>query len=207
MRLFRPARDERLLELLEEAGGNASRATSLLHEMLVAFPERPELAREVLLCEQEGDRIAHDVIHRLARAPKRAALEASDVHDLIHALDDIVDYAEEAADSLGLYGIEAPMEQAQELAQVLWAAAVAVEHALERLHSGGDLNAYLVEIHQLENDGDRLSRAAIASLFASGVDPMAVIRWKDIFASLEQGIDACETVAHVLEGIALKART
>jgi uncharacterized protein len=206
VRLLRRPRDERLLELLEEAGGNASRATGMLREMLASFPERANLAREVLLCEQEGDRLAHDVIHRLAQSRKRTAFDARDIYELIHALDDIVDYAEEAADSLGLYGIEAPMQQAQELAELLWCSSVAVEHALEKLRAGEDLNGFLVEIHQLENDGDRVSRAAIASLFASGVDPMVVIRWKDVFASLEQGIDACETVAHVLEGIALKER-
>jgi uncharacterized protein len=206
VRLFRPARDERLLELLEESGRNASRATGMLHEMLADFPERSELAREILLSEQEGDRIAHDAIYRLARAPKRAALDSRDVYDLVRALDDIVDYTDEAADSLGLYGIEAPMEQAETLAEVLARAAVAVQRALEQLRAGDELNGYLVEIHELENDGDRVSRDAIASLFATGVDPMVVIRWKDVFEALEQGIDACETVAHVLEGIQLKGR-
>jgi uncharacterized protein Yka (UPF0111/DUF47 family) len=204
VRLFRPARDERVLELLEEAGRNASRAAGLLTEMLADFPERSDLAREILLREQEGDRIAHDVIHRIAQAPRRAALDSRDVYDLVRALDDVVDHTEEAADSLGLYGIEAPMEQAQELADLLAKSALAVQHALERLHAGDEINGHLVRIHELENDGDRVSREAIASLFATGIDPMVVIRWKDVFESLEQGIDACETVAHVLEGIALK---
>jgi uncharacterized protein len=204
VRLFRPARDERLLELLEEAGRNASRAATLLTELLADFPERADLAREILMREQEGDRIAHDVIHRIANAPRRAALDSRDVYDLIRALDDVVDHAEEAADSLGLYGIEAPMEQAQELADLLSRAALAVQHALERLHAGDDMDGHLVEIHELENDGDRVSREAIASLFATVIDPMVVIRWKDVFESLEQGIDSCETVAHVLEGISLK---
>jgi uncharacterized protein len=204
VRLFRPARDERLLELLEEAGRNASHASRLLTEMLADFPERSELAREILLREQEGDRIAHDVIHRIAQAPRRAELDSRDVYDLIRALDDVVDHAEEAADSLGLYGIEAPMEQAQELAELLAKSALAVQHALERLHAGTEMNGHLVQIHELENDGDRVSREAIASLFATGIDPMVVIRWKDVFESLEQGIDSCETVAHVLEGIAVK---
>jgi uncharacterized protein Yka (UPF0111/DUF47 family) len=204
VRLLPRARDERLLELLEEAGRNASRAATLLTELLADFPERSDLAREILLREQEGDRIAHDVIHRIAQAPRRAALDSRDVYDLIRALDDVVDHAEEAADSLGLYGIEAPMEQAQELADLLARAALAVQRALERLHAGGEMNGDLVEIHELENDGDRVSREAIASLFATGIDPMVVIRWKDVFESLEQGIDSCETVAHVLEGIALK---
>jgi uncharacterized protein len=204
VKLRRRVRDERLLELLEEAGHNASRAAALLTEMLSDFPERSDLARDILLREHEGDRIAHDVIYRIARAPRRAALDSRDVYDLIRALDDVVDHTEEAADSLGLYGIEAPMEQAQALADLLARSAVAVEHALERLRAGSELNGDLVEIHQLENEGDRVSREAIASLFATGIDPMVVIRWKDVFESLEQGIDSCETVAHVLEGISIK---
>ena len=204
MTLLRPVRDERLLELLEEAGRNARRAARLLTEMLADFPERSDLARDILQREQEGDRIAHDVIYRIARAPRRAALDSRDVYDLIRALDDVVDHTEEAADSLGLYGIEAPMEQAQQLADLLARSAVAVEHALERLHEGHEMNGELVEIHELENEGDRVSREAIASLFATGIDPMVVIRWKDVFESLEQGIDSCETVAHVLEGISIK---
>jgi uncharacterized protein len=105
-----------------------------------------------------------------------------------------------------LYSIEAPMEQAQQLAAVLETAAATVQQALERLESRSELNDCLVKIHALENEGDRLSREAIGSLFAAGIDPMVVIRWKDIFDTLEQAIDACETVAHVLEGISLKKR-
>jgi uncharacterized protein Yka (UPF0111/DUF47 family) len=207
VRLFgRPADDERLLELLEESGRNVGRAGQLLHSMLDDYPERAGLAREMLLCEQEGDRIAHDVIHHLAEPGRPGPFETRDVYDLVSALDDIVDYAEQTADSLVLYGIEAPMEQAQELAQVLARAAAVVERALELLHGHRDLNGALLEIHELENDGDRISRDAIGSLFATGIDPMVVIRWKDIFESLEQAIDSCEKVAHVLEGIALKRR-
>jgi predicted phosphate transport protein (TIGR00153 family) len=207
VRLFgRTARDERLLELLEMSGRNVGRVGQLLEEMLDEYPERAGLAREILLCEQEGDRIAHDVIHHLAEPGRPAPFETRDVYDLVSALDDIVDYAEQTADSLVLYGIEAPMEQAQQLAQVLAKAASVVQRALEQLHGDRDLNGSLVEIHELENDGDRISRDAIGSLFANGIDPMVVIRWKDIFESLEQAIDSCETVAHVLEGITLKRR-
>jgi hypothetical protein len=127
----------------------------------------------------------------------RAAPPPYDARDL-HPLDDIVDYTEQTADWLGLYGVEAPMAQAEDLSDVLTRATVAVEAALADLHAGDDLSVHLVEIHQLENDGDRLSRDAIASLF-NGIDPMVVIRWKDICESLEQAIDSCETVAHLLE--------
>jgi uncharacterized protein len=205
VRLFE-RRDDRLLEMLEESGRNVSRSGELLQEMLADFPEKASLARELLLCEQEGDRIAHDVIYHVAERGRRSPFDSRDVYDLVSALDDVVDFAEQTADSLVLYGIEAPMEQAQQLADVLARAAAAVRRALEQLHSHGDLNGCLVQIHELENEGDRVSRDAIGSLFATGIDPMVVIRWKDIFDTLEQAIDSCETVAHVLEGIALKRR-
>jgi predicted phosphate transport protein (TIGR00153 family) len=197
-------RDDRLLEMLRESGSNVARAGGLLDEMLADYPEKSGLARDLLVCEHEGDRIAHDVILHLATRGRRSPFDARDIYDLVSALDDIVDFAEETADSLGLYAIEAPMEQAQQLAALLAAATGAVERALSQME--GDFNGVLVEIHELENEGDRVSRDAIGSLFATGIDPMVVIRWKDIFDTLEEAIDSCETVAHVLEGIALKRR-
>jgi predicted phosphate transport protein (TIGR00153 family) len=205
--LFRRTPDQRLYDLLEESGANVSRTGELLRELLDSFPDgREHLGREILKCEQEGDRIAHDIIYRLHDRGVRAPLPRSELYSLVSALDDIVDYSEEAADSLGLYGVEAPMEQAEELAHVLASAAAAVHTAVHAFRSGDDLSAHLVEINRLENEGDRLSRDAIASLFARGVDPMVVIRWKDIVESLEQAIDSCETVAHVLEGAELDRR-
>jgi uncharacterized protein Yka (UPF0111/DUF47 family) len=197
MPLFARRPDLVLLELFEESGRNVQRASLLLRDMLVDYPERAGLARDLLLTEQEGDRIAHDILHRLAQnGGGRPALDSADVHALAGALDDIVDYAEETGDRLGLYGVEAPMEQV--------AASEHVAGALRGLRNGHDMSEHLVEIHRLENDADRLQRDAVASLFATGIDPMIVIRWKDIFDSLEASVDACETAANVLEGIGLR---
>lgn len=199
--------DPEMLSLFEESGRNVQRTALLLRDLLAEFPEQSPLAREILLCEQEGDRIAHDILHRVAEHNgRRNGIETADVYALATALDDIVDYAEEASDQLGLYGVEAPMEQAVSIATVLVAASEQVSAALRGLRSGADLSPHLVEIHRLENEGDRLQRAAVASLFVDGIDPMIVIRWKDIFDSLEQAVDSCETVAHLLEGISLKRR-
>jgi uncharacterized protein Yka (UPF0111/DUF47 family) len=201
----RPKPDPELLALFDESARNVQRVALLLRDLLRDYPERAGLARDVLLCEQEGDRIAHDILHRLAGdRHRRRALDAADVHALAGALDDVVDHAEEAADQLGLYGVEAPMEQAEEIADVLVGCAEHVAGALRGLRNGADLAAHLVEIHRLENEGDRLVRAAVASLFANGIDPMMLIRWKDIFDTLEDAVDACETVANVLEGISIK---
>ena len=204
MRFRRAAPDTRVLELFEESAGNARRAGDTLRELLADYPEQRHLARELLKQEQHGDRLTHDIIHRLNANGIALPYAAADLYELARALDDVVDYAEQTADWLGLYGVEAPMAQAQALADVLAQSAAEIEAAVETLRSHRELSGHLVRVHELENEGDRLSREAIASLFAKGIDPMVVIRWKDIFEALEQAIDSCETVAHILEGIALK---
>ena len=207
MTLLRRSVDTTLTTLLEDAGRNVERSALLLRDLLAAFPEHATLAQDLTACEQEGDRITHDIIHRMGGGRHvRAPFDAGDGYALATALDDVVDYTEQAAAQLDLYGVEAPMEQAGEFASVLVAAGGEILGALRQLHSGGDLSKHLVEIHRLENEGDRLQRDAVTSLFAGGIDPMVVIRWKDIFESLEAAVDACETVAHVLEGITLKRR-
>jgi uncharacterized protein Yka (UPF0111/DUF47 family) len=204
----KPAIDPMVLDLLEESGRNVQRATLQLRDLVVDYPERADLSRELVLCEQEGDRITHDIIHRLKTGVRgrRPPIDPVEGHQLATALDDIVDFAEQAADQLATYGVEATMEQAVTLCDVLVGSGEQVARALRALRTGAELAPYLVEIHRLENEGDRVSREAIASLFQNGIDPMVVIRWKDVFESLEASVDACETVAHVLEGISLKRR-
>jgi uncharacterized protein Yka (UPF0111/DUF47 family) len=203
LRRTRP--DPELLTLFDESGRNVQRSAMLLRDLLRDYPEKSALSRDILLCEQEGDRIVHDIHHRLAkRGSRRAHLDSVDVHALAGALDDIVDFAEECSDQLSLYGVEAPMEQAEAMAAVLVACSEQVAQSLRGLRNGLDVGPQLVEIHRLENEGDRLQRAALADLFVAGIDPMIVIRWKDIFDTLERAIDACETVANVLEGMTLK---
>src|SRR5215212_2041592 len=197
------SRDRQFFDLFEEAASNILRAADLLDQMLRGYPENAPLAREILICEQEGDRITHDIIRRLNEMFV-TPIDREDIYALASALDDVVDYTEEVADYLGLYKIEAPMEQAQALARVLHAAARQISEAMPRLRGFKDISHYTVEINRLENDGDRITREAIASLFDNGIDPMVVIRWKDIFERLEEAIDATERVANILEGIVIK---
>src|SRR5207244_2436761 len=180
------------------------RAADLLDQLLRSFPDRrEELTRDILICEQEGDRITHDIIRRLNETFV-TPIDREDIYALASALDDIVDFTEEAADYLSLYKIEAPMEQAQRLSHVLLQSTRQIADAIPRLRGFRDINHYVVEINRLENDGDRITREAIASLFDGGIDPMVVIRWKDIFERLEAAIDATERVAHILESVVIK---
>ena len=199
--------DPVLIDLLEESGRNGQHAALLLRDRLTDYPEREGLADEILACEHEGDRITHDILHRCAQTPgRRPYFESQDIHTLAVRLDDVVDFTEACADQLSVYGVEAPMTQAQEMAEVLVAITDQVYDALHGYRNGGDISSELIEIQRLENEGDRLYRDAVASLFAAGIDPMFVIRWKDIYESLEQAVDACEAVANVMEGITLKRR-
>jgi uncharacterized protein len=194
-------RELTIRRLFAEAGENAHVAALTLRD-LVGDPERQELAGTLRDREHDGDRITHDATHALAlgRRDGLVSIDAGDAYRLAGAIDDIVDYADEAGDALVLYRIEAPMEQAIKLADVLVLATAQVAQALTAFGESDSLELQLEEIHRLENEGDRLLRGGLASLFETGIDPMVVIRWKDIFERLEDAIDACQKVAHLLEG-------
>jgi predicted phosphate transport protein (TIGR00153 family) len=195
--------DREYFDLFERAGTNIEDATRLLEEMLAEYPERRDLAQEIREREHEGDQLTHEIIRRLNQTFV-TPIDREDILQLASSLDDIVDYTEEVADYLGLYRIEAPMVQAQTLAGVLRAAGHQLAEAIPLVRGFKDINTYIVEVHRLENEADRIVREAIASLFEVGIDPMVVIRWKDIFERLENAIDSTERAAYILEGIVIK---
>jgi predicted phosphate transport protein (TIGR00153 family) len=196
-------RDRVFFDLFNQAGQNTLRAARLLQEMVAKWPDSGDLAREILLAEQEGDRITHDIVQRV-NTTFVTPIDGEDIYGLATRLDDIVDQIEETADFMGLYRIEAPMDQALAMTDVLVQSCEQLALLLEHLRGFKDLQQYWIEIHRLENDGDRLFRDAVAALFSHGPDPMMVIRWRDIFLRLERAIDATEAAAHILEGIVIK---
>jgi hypothetical protein len=195
--------DREFFDLFERAGANVVRAAELLDEMLSGFPESTGLARDILICEQDGDQITHELIRRLNQTFV-TPIDREDILELASALDDIVDLTEEVADYLGLYQIEAPMDQALALAHVLADATREIALAIPLARDFNDISRHTVEVHRLENEGDRIVRGALAALFQGGIDPLVVIRWKDLFEKLEDAIDATEHAALVLEGIVIK---
>jgi predicted phosphate transport protein (TIGR00153 family) len=196
--------DASVMVLVEEAGRNVQRCGLLLRDLLGDYPEHATVANDVKVCEQEGDRITHDIIHQLATGRGSAPFTAGDGHALATALDDIVDHSEHVAAQLGLYRVEAPMEQAVEFADVLVGAGEQIAQALRCLRTGSELGPHLVEIHRLENEGDRMLRVAIGDLFSGERDASELVKWKDIYDLLEATMDACEHAANVMETIAIK---
>jgi uncharacterized protein len=196
-------KDRVFFDLFAEAGENSLRAAKLLREMIEGWPDSADLARAILLAEQEGDRITHDISQRTS-STFVTPIDAEDIYNLAGKLDDVVDHIEETADFMVLYRIEAPMDQALAMADILVKACEQLSMLLDQLRRFKDLDKHWIEIHRLENDGDRLFREAFASLFAGGIDPMVVIRWRDIFLRLERAIDATEHAATVVQTIATK---
>ncbi len=199
------SKEREFFDLFEEAASNSVRAAELLVTILDEWPDNSTAMRDMVIAEQEGDRITHDIIQRLNHTFV-TPFDREDIIALASALDDIVDFIEEVADFLGLYRIEAPMEQAERLAAVLRDATRQISEAMPRLRTLKDIHHYTVEVNRLENEGDRIYREAVASLFDHGIDPMLVIRWKDIFERLEEAIDATERAVNTLEGIIIKNR-
>jgi hypothetical protein len=195
--------DQEFFDLFEQAGENMLVAAGLLERMLAGYPDSKDLATDIRDCEQRGDQIVHALIGRLNHTYV-TPIDREDILELTSALDDIVDFIEEVADYLGLYKIEAPMEQAQRLAGILAAATTQIAQAIPLVRGFKDISSHTVEAHRLENEGDRVVREAVAALFEGATDPMVVIRWKDIFERLENAIDATEKAAYILEGIVIK---
>jgi predicted phosphate transport protein (TIGR00153 family) len=202
--LFAP-KERAFFDLFEEAGANCSRAGALLERMLKLWPDHGEILRDVVVCEHEGDRITQQIIQRLNQTFV-TPFDREDIIALASALDDIVDYIEEIADFLGLFQIEAPTDQSQRMAAVLHEATRQIDEAIPRLRNLSDVHPFTVEVNRLENEGDRILREAVATLFQHGIDPMMVIRWKDIYERLESAIDATETAVNIMEGIVIKNR-
>jgi uncharacterized protein len=198
-------RYESFYALFERAGANVERATGLLARLVADWPDDGNRLRfELKELETEGDRITHDLIHHL-NVKAATPFPVADAHALISELDDVVDLAEEVADFIGLYRIEAATEQAIALAEVLHRAGERLAAALQLLRHPERLRPHIVAIQELEREGDRLEREALSSLFDGGIDPMVVIRWKDLYERLEEAIDACRHAGNTLEGLIVKS--
>ena len=203
MRLPLIPREEKFYEMFVEDARNVLAGSRLLEEFFRNFGERERLAMQLRNAEHEGDRISHEIGHKL-EATFVTPFDREEIHALISRLDDVIDLIEEVADTCILYAIDEPGETAIKQAEIITLQCEQIVDALARLRGFKGLDRYWIEIHRLENDGDRISRDAVASLFANGIDPMVVIRWKDMFAVLENAIDATETAAQILEGIVIK---
>ncbi|HET7636567.1 MAG TPA: DUF47 family protein [Candidatus Limnocylindria bacterium] len=203
MRLPFIPREEKFFELFADDAANMLAAARLLEEFFRNYNERERIAVQLRDLEHTGDTISHDIGHRL-ESTFVTPIDREDISVLISRLDDIVDLIEEIADTCILYGIEAPTPVAQEQAGIIVKQCEQLQAAIGKLRGFKDLSGYWIEVHRLENEGDRLVRHAIAELFTNGQNPTDIIKWKDVYGLLEEAIDGCEDAANVIERIVVK---
>ncbi len=192
-----------IFELLRVAGRNAAETAELIEELLRTWPEDRGIRERITRNEHEGDRLTHKIVNNLRRS-KMAPFDREDIFALAGAIDDVVDDIEEASEQLAAKRVEAPMEQAQALAAVLRDSGRELAAALDDLESLEGIEEHLDAVRRLEQEGDQIYRAALASLFDGAIDPMFVLRWKDIYGALEEAIDKCRSAANFVESIVVK---
>ncbi len=203
MRLPFIPREEKFFELFVDDARNVVGGARMLEEFFRSYDHRERLASQLRDLERQGDGISHDIGQKLEHTFV-TPFDREDIHQLISRLDDVLDFIEEVADTCILYKIDAPTPTAQQQAEIITKQCEEILRALEKLKGFKDIAPHWIEIHRLENEGDRIVRQAMADLFTNGADPMEVIKWKDMYALLEDTIDACEDVANVIERIVVK---
>ena len=191
--------------LFTQASANARDIARVLVELIENWPESRDRLRDIRELETEGDRLTHEVINLLNRTFV-TPFDRDDMYRLASVIDDICDHVDEAADNIDAYEVGHVPVKAREQADVIYRGASRLHEAVEQLEGFKDSSRQLVAVRELEDEGDRLEREAVADLFRSGADPLTIIRWKDIHAQLEDAIDACESAADVLEAILVKNR-
>jgi uncharacterized protein len=197
-------REEAFFDLFKNAAHNMIEGSRLLKDMMDDFRNPIEKAKRIKDVEHIGDGITHEIARKL-NLTFITPIDREDIHDLASALDDILDVVEAIADRFVLYKVAAPSEPAIRLANVLYQASVEVGATVDLLgKSHPAVTECSVRVNSLENDADRISRDAISLLFEKETDPIAVIKWKEIYENFEAGTDRCEDVANILERIALK---
>ena len=203
MRLSLVPRTSEFYDLFSAAGENALETARLVDARFRSFPEREVRQAQVKELENKGDDLTRQTIE-LLNTQYVTPFDREDIYELAKAIDDVVDFIENASDLLTLYKVERPMEQSLEQCRILVEAAEHLCKAIGELRGLRNAERHLVEVKRREDEADSLLREAIAGLFENHVDPVEVIRWKDIFEALEDAIDACETAADVVGNIVVK---
>ncbi|HLE98510.1 MAG TPA: DUF47 family protein, partial [Gaiellaceae bacterium] len=198
MRISLTPRTSEFYVLFAKAGENALETARLVERRFREYPSSGVTQEQIKAAETAGDGLTRDLIN-LLNTQYITPFDREDIYQLSTVIDDVVDYLEEESDLLGLYGVEMPTRHAVEQCGVIVRACQQLAIACDNLKGMRGVQQALVELKGLEDEGDRMLRDALASLFrGDGIDPLIVIRWKDIYEALERALDACETAANVI---------
>jgi predicted phosphate transport protein (TIGR00153 family) len=204
MKISLTPRTSEFYVLFARAGENALEVARLVERRFREHPNSGVTQEQVKAAETAGDGITRDLI-TLLNTQYLTPFDREDIYLLATEIDDVVDFLEEASDLLGLYGVEMPTRHAVEQCGIIVRAVEQLATACDNLKGMRGVQQALVELKSLEDQGDHVLRDALASLFRDErIDPLIVIRWKDIYEALERALDACETAANVIANIVVK---
>ncbi|MFA7062122.1 MAG: DUF47 domain-containing protein [Pedobacter sp.] len=198
-------KDEKFFQLFKEMTENIITGAKLLKDMLDNFENPAESQRKIKDIEHAGDSLTHQIIKRLNKT-FITPLDREDIHSLASKLDDILDLIDASAQRVIMYNVDSIPPEAKSLGFIILQCCYAVDKAVAML--GKKTNEQIfdacVEINALENEADRVSREAISRLFDEEKDPIQLIKWKEIFETLERATDKCEDAANILESVVVK---
>lgn len=200
MKLSIVPQERRFYALFKQQGELVADSLAQLRNGLLEGLSRHPRLREL---EHECDNVTHE-IYNLINHTFVTPIDREDIYNLASSLDEIVDLAEEVSDKIDLYRCDKISAPAREMGEVLGKAGVELAKALEDLEGFRNLEPRRLAVHTLENEGDRITRAALADLFANGKSAAELVKWKDIYDLLETTMDQCEHVANLLEAISIK---
>jgi hypothetical protein len=191
-------KDVKFFHLFVEDGEILERAGDRLREMVERFDRLDERVTEIQALEKAGDEIDREINRRLEDAFV-TPFDREDIHELTVRLDDVLDGIQAIAETFVIYDVTTPTEEARRLAAIIAEQGVELLAALRRLDGLKGLEPHLKAVHDLEHEADGLSRAAVARLFRDGGDPLEVIKWRDLYTTFEDTIDAAEDAAEAIE--------
>lgn len=197
---------QKFFELFEEGAKNLLAGSKQLREMLDHYDQAHRLVKKLESYEHEGDRITHDLFAELNKTFV-TPLDREDIHALASAMDTVMDQIEAAGDTMILYAVEEPTDQAKLLADIIMDSTEQIHQAIGLLRAKRNIREILVncvEINRLENEADEVRRKVLGDLFREEKDVIKLIKWREIYELLERATDACEDVADTLQTIVLK---
>ena len=197
-------KDQEFFALFEKAAQNILDGAEALKDLLDNFDDIKEKARRIEEIEHKGDTITHEIVRKL-NTSFVTPIDREDILHLASSLDDVIDLIHASSLRIMLYKVTAITPQAKELGFLILKSTREIQRAIVRLSTKLDeVYEHCVEVNSLENEADRVCRDAIAYLFEHERDPVAILKWKEIYETLETATDRCEDAANVLEGVALK---
>jgi predicted phosphate transport protein (TIGR00153 family) len=196
-------RQGRFFEDFIKLSGELRKGAHALKEMLAGSQPDMQKADVIKDIEHVCDRFTHDIVVQLNRT-FITPLDREDIHALASSLDDVMDAIDAAAAVIRLYRIQQVRSGARRLADIVCDAVDRIAEALALLERREGVLELAARISQLEHEADRVHQDAIVGLFDQEKDPIAVIKWKEIYDFLEAATDRCEDVSNLLEGVMVK---